>query len=150
MKNNGMTLIELVVAIGVIGILSTIAAPTITSLIIDKRVSGAALMMHIYLTKARMQAVSQNVPVIVALTSNHSFSLISDSNANSVIDAGEAGTPVDLQSEYGAVACAAASGYEPVFYPNGTARPGLLTVSSQQAAKVKTILISSAGRIWMQ
>lgn len=147
MKKCGMTLLELIVVIGVAGILLAIATPSIISLIIDKRLSGAAILMQSYLAKARMQAVSQNVPVIILLSDNHHFTLISDTNSNSVVDVGETGTPVDIQSGYGAVSYTTSAGYEPIFYPNGTARSGSMTLSSSQSAKTKTILISSAGRI---
>lgn len=62
----GFTLIELMVTIGILGILVTLAAPSFTTIIANQRVKGAATDLYIALAKARSEALKLNADVTVA------------------------------------------------------------------------------------
>lgn len=65
----GFTLIELVVAIAVLGILAVVAAPAIGDYVATQRLKGAAEELQTDLQFARMESVQKNSVVTVTLAS---------------------------------------------------------------------------------
>lgn len=64
----GFTLIELMVAIAILGILVTMAAPSFNSFIDKYRVKRAADTVSAFLVNAKSEAVKRNRPVRVVIT----------------------------------------------------------------------------------
>lgn len=65
----GFTLIELVVAIAVLGILAVVAAPAVGEYLATQRLKGAAEELQTDLQFARMESVQKNAPTTVTLSS---------------------------------------------------------------------------------
>jgi len=145
---SGLTLIEVMIVIVIIGIMAAIAAPNFMQYMKSRRLSGATMQLYVDLMNARGQAVSQNNKVIVALISNNSYQIIRDLNGNGVVDTGETGVTKSIHPDYYDVTFAASSsGYNPVFMQNGTAINGKIIVTSSSLSVPKYIKISTAGRV---
>lgn len=68
-RQGGLTLIELMVAIAILAILATVAAPSFTRYFAAQRVKGAAEEIYADLQFARMESVQRNAPVQVTFAS---------------------------------------------------------------------------------
>jgi len=144
----GFTIIEIMIVIAIIGIMVGIAAPNFMDYLKSRRLSGATMQLYVDLMNARGQAVSQNNKVIVELTNNNSYKIIRDLNGNSDVDEGETGPTKSIHPDYADVTFApASSGFNPIFYPNGTGTAGKINVTSSLLSKTKTIDISMNGRV---
>jgi len=64
--NAGFTLVELVVAIAVIGILASIAIPSFSGMIANNKAKGIATDLYFDLAKARSEAVKRNMDVTMS------------------------------------------------------------------------------------
>jgi len=145
---SGFTLVEIMIVIAIIGIMTAIAAPNFMQYMKSKRLSGATMQLYVDLMNARMQAVSQNNRVIVALISNNSYQIIRDLNGNGVVDTGETGVTKSIHPDYSDVTFApASSGFNPIFNSNGTGQTGTINVTSSSLSTTKTITISRDGRV---
>jgi type II secretion system protein H len=148
MKNKGFSLVEMMVVVVVMAILATIAVPGFNNYMAQRRVSGAANQLFTDFMSARMQAIGQNNNVIVQLTSSTGYTIIRDLNGNGAVDAGETGPAKSISSDYYDVTFTSSTpSTDPVFYPNGTLKPGLGTITVSNSSATKTITISTAGRI---
>ncbi|SEM52973.1 type IV fimbrial biogenesis protein FimT [Syntrophus gentianae] len=146
-SSRGFTVIELVVAMAIMAILAAIAAPNFQEFMTQRRLSGAARVIASDLMNARMQAVSQNNWVLVSLANDHQYQIARDVNKNLTVDTGEGGPSKDIHPDYYDVTFASSSsGYNPVFYGNGTALNGKITVSNSRGDQLY-IKISTGGRI---
>lgn len=141
-------MLEVLIVIAIIGIMLGVAAPNFMDYMKSRRLSGATMQLYVDLMNARGQAVTQNNKVIVQLTSNHSYTIIRDLNGNGVVDTGETGDTRDIHPDYADVTFAPAStGFNPVFYPNGTGMQGTINITSSSLSQTRTIAISTAGRV---
>lgn len=64
-SGDGFTLLELLVALAIVAILLTLAAPSFTTTIANHRVKSAASDIHMALLKARSEATSHNASVTI-------------------------------------------------------------------------------------
>jgi type IV fimbrial biogenesis protein FimT len=67
-RDNGFTLIELMVVLSILAIFATLAAPSMVSLIATQRVRSAAGDLQLTLMKARSEAIKRNTSVSVVRT----------------------------------------------------------------------------------
>jgi type IV fimbrial biogenesis protein FimT len=94
--HGGFTMVELMVVIGIIAILATIAVPNIISWLPNYRVKAAARDMVSNFQKARMEAVKTNTDVIITFTTGAyapsgqvgSYQIIVDDDGNGTFTAG--------------------------------------------------------------
>lgn len=66
-KNQGVTLIELIVGIAIISIITSIAVPSFQSMLLNSQIRNAAESVANGLQKARGEAVSRNTNVTFVL-----------------------------------------------------------------------------------
>jgi type IV fimbrial biogenesis protein FimT len=98
----GFTIIEIMVTLTVLGVLITVALPSITKLIQDSRIRSQANDLMTSLAIARSESAKQGVRVTVCTSSNYTscngggasawksgYILFADVNANGTVDAGD-------------------------------------------------------------
>jgi type IV fimbrial biogenesis protein FimT len=69
-RRNGMTMIELLVVVGILGVLAALAAPSLNQYIMAKRVEGVATELIADFRLARTNAIQMNTPQIVRFRDN--------------------------------------------------------------------------------
>jgi type IV fimbrial biogenesis protein FimT len=98
----GFTLIEVMVSIAVLGVLISVAAPSILKMIQDNRIRSQASDLMASLAIARSEAAKQGVRVTVCTSTNYTscsgagasawnsgYILFTDVNANGTVDSGD-------------------------------------------------------------
>lgn len=97
-KNEGFTLIELIVTIVIAGILMSMAAPAFTKFLLDAKLGGQARALSSEIQRARSEAARLNQNVVLCASANGtscgtSWSglriIFLDNNRNNTRDAGE-------------------------------------------------------------
>src|SRR5688572_25899568 len=105
-KNNGFTLIEILVTVAVVGVLVALAAPAFTSFIANQRISNNANELLTDLNLARSEAIKRAARVSVCKTANPNLAapicngtdadrwttgrlIFTDTDGDGVIDAGD-------------------------------------------------------------
>jgi type IV fimbrial biogenesis protein FimT len=77
-KNTGMTLIEVMVVVAIIGIVVAIAVPSFSTMLENQRIKGAAEAMLTDLRWARAEAIKRNAPVRVTFATGSNWSYTID------------------------------------------------------------------------
>jgi len=160
-KNNGFTLVELMVAIAIVAILMMVALPNLNSFIVRMRVDNEISELNRLLLTARNIAVNEGISVTVCpLTSNNctanwqnELSAFTDANGNGVFE--------PLLNERIIKVKGAIKNNDKLQYGQSNvtyASTGLMisTVSTipfrycpiEDAARSRGIVISSSGRIY--
>ena len=89
-KNSGFTLMELMVAIAIIGITAAIAIPNVISYLPKHRLNGGARDVYSAMQYARLKAVKERTPVSINFNiGTDGFTVFDDSNGNGTIDGGD-------------------------------------------------------------
>jgi len=101
-KNQGFTLIELVVVLAILGIMVAIAVPNFKQYMFQRRLNGAARQIMSDLMSARMKAITQNRKVKVFISgNNHQYTVCDDANGDGIVSNGEGTVQVrDIQYDY--------------------------------------------------
>lgn len=68
-RNSGFTLIELMIVIGMIGILTAISVPAVMKWLPNYRLKAAARDLYSNMQKAKIEAVKRNADVLIIFTS---------------------------------------------------------------------------------
>ena len=149
LDNRAFTVAEMIVWLGVFGILGAIAVPEFAAFRPGLRLNGAAREILAQLMWARAKAVEQSNNFVVSLPTNHSLTILDDKNNNGVADAGEAIKTIDLQTDYDNATVVKGGGQpDPVFYPRGTAAGSTeLTVSNSSGSRVVTVSVTGVVKI---
>jgi type IV fimbrial biogenesis protein FimT len=132
---NGFSVVELLFAMAILGILAAIATPQINALTNNYRLSGAARLVWADLQDAKMTAIKRNQSVAVTFNSTTTYSF--------PLSTGMSFTR-DLSKEYPGVTVSS-SGGTITFLSTGLTQNGTVTVTGQ--AGNKSIGLTWTGRI---
>jgi len=87
-KQSGFSMIELMVAIGILAVLATLSVPNFIQWRDDAQLSYAAQDIYSNFQKAKVEAVRRNAYCTILFSSNR-FTAFIDSNQNYTMDGGE-------------------------------------------------------------
>ena len=93
----GFTLIEILVAIAIIGILSSLAAPSLSRLMADQRAKSAATNLYVALSVTRSEAIKHNSSVTLAPKSGswqNGWQVQDPEGGAALLDANATGVPI--------------------------------------------------------
>ncbi len=145
-NKKGFTLLELMIALAVMGIIAAIAAPNFSYYMAERRLNGAARMVMSDLMMARQKAVSQNNQFKVFFnTDHHGYRILDDDNGDGSTTTGEAVEVKDIQRDYYDVTFSASA--DPVFSPRGTAFGTTVTLTSARTGGSRYVRVASTGRV---
>jgi type IV fimbrial biogenesis protein FimT len=131
----GFTLIELMAALGILGVLIAIAVPSFLSTLPGLRLNDAARQVATDLQMARMRAITQNNSNTVTFnvsTGTYSFTLGTES--------------VDIDQLYPGITFSSAP-TNPVFTGRGTASTTATLTLRNTSGATKQIQVTSVGRV---
>jgi Tfp pilus assembly protein FimT len=141
----GLTLLELIMAISIASILTTLAIPNVLSEISKYRLNGAAQQVFMDLMSARMKAVSHNRKVKIFFTGDHQYKICQDTNNDGAVDDCEGNSRIiNIQDNYKGITIN--SNNNPIFHPRGNAS-NLATINLTNSSGTKNITIAITGRI---
>lgn len=86
---NGFTLVELIVALAIIGVGVAIGAPSFSSMLVKSRIDSNSRDLAIVLSHARSEAITRNVQVTVIPSDgqwSNDWTVITDDNGNGLLD----------------------------------------------------------------
>jgi type IV fimbrial biogenesis protein FimT len=144
-NQQGLTLIELVIVVALIGVLVGIAIPIYIGQIPQSRLNGAARQVMADLMLARRQAVSETRRVRVYFPDNQRYKICYDADGDGIVgDCEGNGKIKNIQATYYGVTITANK--NPIFHPRGTVAEWT-TITLSNASGSRDVTISSAGRI---
>ncbi|WP_146165911.1 GspH/FimT family pseudopilin [Stenotrophobium rhamnosiphilum] len=156
LKNSGFSLIELLAALLITGILSLVALPSFASLIRNNRIVSESNSLLSTLMLTRSEAIKRREPVTLcksrdgkscsasaALDWNHCAIMFADSNSNRVLDEGE--KVIRIEAPFSMAQTITFSGGNTLSYrADGSSTSGTFTIKSEDVQK--QVVVSLAGR----
>lgn len=150
-KATGFTVIELLIAAGILGILSSIAIPSYNVWLPKTRVNGAARELFTELQLAKMRAISENNDYVVTFdAANNTYSIYDDDDhdfATAGAEWDELVKTIDIDSRHPGIAYGYVSGKS----PSGSAITKAVTFSGlpRRVAFSPTGLANKNGSIYL-
>lgn len=142
-RGRGFSLIELVVVVAVLGVLASLAAPSMSRLVATQRVRTSAANLHLTLLRARSEALKRNAPVTLSAVNG-------DWSGGWNVTATVSGAPRVLEAvqAQGAVAVTATPALTSVVfgYDGRTAQGVQFVVTSLTADATRCVSIDPTGR----
>ena len=133
----GFTLVELMIAIAIVGILATIAVPNILGEMPKFRLNGATRQIAGHLMEARMMAVKQNKNIKVTFTDGNEYKICEEP----CLDPNP--KKINIQDNFNGVTTSTVN--HPTFFPRGTATNETINISNSYGEK--TITVAITGRV---
>ena len=125
----GFTVTELLIAAGILGILSSIAIPSYNGWLPKTRVNGAIRELFTELQLAKMKAISENNDYVITFdTANNAYSIYDDDDndfATAGAELDELAKAIDIDNRHPGIAY----GYIPGNSPSGSAITKAVTFS---------------------
>ncbi|WP_029909531.1 GspH/FimT family pseudopilin [Pelobacter seleniigenes] len=90
-KNQGVTLLELIVVLAIFGIMTAVAVPYLRPTTEQAELRAAAQELYGYFQRAKVEAAKKNLPVaiIFTLSGTNKYTVFVDSNNDKILDSGE-------------------------------------------------------------
>jgi len=142
-NNHGFTLLELVLATCIMGVLAQFVVMDMLGHMPQRRLSGATRQVTWDLMRARMQAIKLRHNVQVTFVDAHTYSIWMDTNNNGVTDSGEEEVK-SVDTKYRGVNVT--STHNITFNSRG-ASPNAATITLTNAKGSKLIAVNVAGLI---
>ncbi|WP_447963494.1 GspH/FimT family pseudopilin [Nitrospira sp. Ecomares 2.1] len=140
----GFTLTELIIVLGIIGVVLMLAQTWLVSQLPHWRLNGATRQVTSDLLGAKMKAVVERNRQRVFFQDSHRYELLDDDNNNGKSDPGEHLVTRDIQESYRDVKMTASN--NPSFLPRGTAS-SLASITLSNSAGKRIITVSITGRV---
>jgi len=157
-KQQGMSVLELMISIGLTAVLMGLAVPSMGQLIATQRISAATNQMIAHLQYARLQAVTRKLDVIACPSVDRrvcsgnrwdrGWMIFSDKNGNGRPDTDRDLLRVIQVDERATIA--SGGRFRVRFQPTGGAYGTNLTLkicSSDQAVEGRAVIVSNPGRV---
>ncbi|MES2296741.1 MAG: GspH/FimT family pseudopilin [Pseudomonadota bacterium] len=142
-RNGGFTLLEVLVAVAIVGVLVGLAIPSMSALVAKQRLRGASNDLFSSLIAARSEALKRNLPVTVSSVNGTQWQG-GWSTANPTVNA------TDMLDQHAAIANATITGPASVtFNTNGRLTNGAtptFDVSVQGTTSLRCLKIDLSGR----
>ena len=142
----GFTIVELMMAMAVIGIVSSVTAVNVVRQIPRYRLTNAASQLAWTCRGLRMRAISQHHAVQVTFTSSLVYTVWTDLNDNGTIDGGEVQT-IDFNVSYPGVTFESTA--SPTFNFTGTVS-NLPTITLTNSSGSKRLTMNILGDVTVQ
>ncbi len=141
--NHGFTLLELLLATCIIGVVAQLVAMDMLGHMPQRRLSGATQQMTWDLMRARMRAIKLRHNVQVTFVDAHTYTLWLDTNKNGVIDSGEEEVQ-NVDTKYRAVTVTSTRN---ITFNSRGAADHAATITLTNARGSKSITVNIAGFI---
>lgn len=140
----GVTLIELLIVVGILGVVVVGTQWWLMAQLPKWRLEGAVRQLVSDLAAAKMKAVMERHRQRIFFPDDHQYLILDDHNNNGKIDPGEPTESIDIHERYRDVMLSANN--NPSFLPRGTAHNfGSIRLSNSSGSRIITIGIT--GRI---
>jgi type IV fimbrial biogenesis protein FimT len=81
-RNHGFSLVELMVTLVILGILTTLASPTMREIFVKSKLTSISNEFSSHILRARNEAVSRNTCTVMCISTTTSAAIATDSNGN--------------------------------------------------------------------
>ena len=143
-RESGFTTMELLIVVGIMGIVTAIGAISYLTMRPTLRLSGSAQQILGDLMTARMKAVNENNNYKVFFIDSQQYKILDDDDGNGSQDAGEWSETKDIQDNYPGITISATA--EPSFSARGTSST-LATITVSNTSGSKDITVRSTGQV---
>lgn len=140
----GLTLVELMVVIAVIGIISIVATPLFMTFLRAMETRGAAGELVALLHQARELAIARNTSYAVEVDVDNNRLRFVDTSDAPWVGPGTDGQGFRRLQNLSRLTCATAN---PTFNPLGSAGGGTITVQNASGTSSLNVVVSQSGRI---
>jgi len=142
----GFTLTEILIVVAIIGILTSLAAPSFTQMILSQRIKSMATDLNASLTRARSEAIKRNSNVTLSPTTAGSWQ-----SGWQIADPDNAGSNLETHPAFAGLS---ATGPDSVTYRSsgriqGTSAPAF-NISATGAAAQRCVSVDLSGRPYVK